>query len=108
MADVTWLGDADPTVDQITMYGHTFVKGKPTSIPNDDPYLGKLKGATNAFSTGKAKPDLVDEEDTPELAELKAELDRRNIKYRANASEESLWKALAEDDKAKAAVKANG
>lgn len=105
MPAVTWLGDADGSVDEITMYGHTFVRGKATNVPDDDPYLGKLKAATGAFHTGSGKADVVDEEDSDAVATLKEDLDYRNVKYRANASEESLRKLLAEDDaeKAKAA-----
>lgn len=105
MASVTWLGDADGSIDEITMYGHTFVKGKATTVPDDDPYLKRLKAATGAFSSGKDKADLVDEEDSSEVADLKEKLDYRNVKYRANASEDSLRKLLADDDaeKAKAA-----
>jgi hypothetical protein len=105
MTDFTWLGDAQPDLDSITMYGHVFVKGKPTSVPDTDPFHGKLAGATNAFSAGKAKAELVDEDDTQEVADLKAELDVRNVKYRANASADSLYKLLQkdEDDKAEAA-----
>lgn len=102
MAEVTWLGDEDPAAHTITMFGHEFVKGKATTVPDTDPYMGKLKG--NAFfSFGKGKPDLVDPDDTQEVADLKAELDLRNVKYRANASADSLYKLLEKDEADKAA-----
>ena len=110
MTDFVWLGDADPSIDSITMYGHVFVKGKPTSVPDTDPFHDKLKGATNAFAAGKGKADIVQEDDSQEVADLKAELDLRNVKYRANASADSLFKLLAQDEaeKAKAAEQARG
>lgn len=56
MADVTWLGDEDPSVVSIEQHGHTFVKGVPTSVPDKDRAMAKLKG--NAFFTvaGEAAP----------------------------------------------------
>lgn len=104
MAEVTWLGDEDPAAQTITMFGHEFVRGEPTTVPDKDPYMAKLK-ANQLFSFGKAKADLVDPDDTQEVADLKAELDVRNVKYRANASADSLYKLLQkdEDDKAETA-----
>jgi hypothetical protein len=101
MAQVTWLGDEDPEAQVITMFGHEFVKGVPTSVPDKDPSMEKLKG--NAFfSVGKGgdvveshEPDPVDPDEGTERAAVKAELDRMNVKYDGRAKLETLREALA-------------
>lgn len=60
MADVTWLGDEDPSVQSIEQHGYTFDKGVPTAVPDKDKAMAKFKG--NAFfevegaSEPEAKP----------------------------------------------------
>jgi len=101
MADVTWLGDEDPSVQAITMYGHAFVKGVPTSVPDKDPRMGKFKG--NAFfSVGKSgevvdsdEPDAPDPDDGTEIAAIRKDLDELGIKYRPNTGLAKLREKLA-------------
>lgn len=97
MADVTWLGDADPSVQMITMYDHTFVKGVPTSVPDKDPRMGKFKG--NAlFSVGEAAEAVADEDPDKdaEIAQVRADLDELGVKYRPNTGLDKLREKLAE------------
>ena len=108
MAEITWLGDADRSVDEIDQYGHHFVKGKPTKVSDDDPFMHKFKNM-GVFSVGKGKAETVEPEDDEETAKLKETLDERNIKFRANATKESLQKLVDEDDeRMKAALAAQG
>lgn len=58
MAAVTWLGDEDPSVQSIDQYGHTFVKGVPTNVPDKHAQMDRFKG--NAFFT-------VEDEAAPEV-----------------------------------------
>ena len=101
MTAATWLGDEDPSVQSITMYGHTFVKGEPVDI-GQSPFMGKFRG--NAFfSVGKDKadvveskePDAVDPDEGTERAAIKAELERRHIQYDGRAKLETLRATLA-------------
>jgi hypothetical protein len=102
MADVTWLGDEDPSVQSITMYGHSFVKGEPTTVPDRDSFMGKFKG--NAFfSVGKGgdvvasdEPESADPDDGTEIAAVRKDLDELGVSYRANASLATLRARLAE------------
>lgn len=95
----TWLGDGDPSSQLITEGGIRFIKGEPTDVPADHtfngmPWAGTIK--TNpTFSIGDDE-EPVDAGEEEEVAAAKAELDTRGIKYRANASLESLRHLLAE------------
>lgn len=101
MAEVTWLGDEDPGVQQISQFGHSFVKGVPTNVPDKDVNMAKFKG--NAmFAVGKKgdvvesdEPEPVDTEQGTERAALKAALDARHIKYDGRAKDETLRELLA-------------
>lgn len=57
MADVTWLGDEDPGVQSIEQYGHTFVKGVPTSVPDKDPKMAKFKDSALFEVAGESAPE---------------------------------------------------
>lgn len=102
MAKITWLGDEDPSVQEITQYGHTFVKGVATEVPDKHPQMAKFKGS--ALFSDDAKADVVEsEEPTPpdaeagtEKAALKDALRNRGITVQGNPSEETLRKKLAE------------
>jgi len=91
MAQITWLGDEDPAQQKITQYGHTFVKGEPTNVPDKDPMMYKFK-AMGVFSVD---PESVDTEDGTERAAVKAELDAAGIKYDGRAKIETLRELLA-------------
>lgn len=102
MAKVTWLGDEDASVQVIHQFGHTFVKGEPTDVPDKHGSMGRLK-ANRFFSVGKAHHDVIEseepeavEEDGTELAAVKAELDRLGVKYRPNSGLETLRRKLAD------------
>lgn len=101
MAQVTWLGDEDPSAQVIEQYGHTFVKGEPVEVSDNDPALGKFRRMV-VFSVGEAgeaveskEPDPVDPEEGTERAAVKAALDERGIKYDGRAKIETLRAALA-------------
>lgn len=118
MAEVTWLGDADPSVQQITQYGHTFVKGEPTTVPDKDSKLGKFKG--NAFfhvkgdDKGKpepvesAEPEAPDPDAGTELAAARLAVEQAGLKWHHKSSVESLRKQLAEAQAALPKQKAEG
>lgn len=103
MAKFTWLGDEDPSVQSVTVFGVTFVKGEAVSVPGTKKgAIEKLK-ANPMFST-EAHPDVVDS-DEPEAADpeagtekayLKAELAERGVVMRGNPSEDTLRNKLAE------------
>jgi hypothetical protein len=42
MAKVTWVGDADESVEAINQFGYSFTKGKPTTI--DAKHKAKFEG----------------------------------------------------------------
>lgn len=102
MAGVMWLGDDDPSVQQIDQFGYTFVKGVPTDVDAKDANLDAFKD--NAFfSVEKSAEPIVSTEPAPadpdkgtEIAAVKADLDTLGVKYRANASIESLRQQLAD------------
>lgn len=94
-----WLGDEDPHSQIVTEAGLRFIKGEPTSVPADLEFNG-MKWADNirnnpTFSI-EDDEDPVDAGEEAEIAELKETLDGLGVKYRANASLESLRGALAE------------
>lgn len=109
MAKFTWLGDEDPSVQSVTVFGVTFVKGEAATVPaSKKGAIEKLK-ANPMFST-EAHPEVV-ESDEPEAtdpeagtekAALKAELAERGVVIRGNPSEDTLRNRLAD------AVKAQG
>lgn len=84
MAQVTWLGDEDLAAQQITQYGHVFVKGEPTEVPDNDPYMYKFK-AMHVFSVEMSGADVADEK-----AAIKAALDAAGIEYDGRAKIETL------------------
>ncbi len=106
MAQVTWLGDEDPSVQSIQQYGHTFVKGEPTAVPDKHPQMEKFKG--NAFfhvkgdDKGKADPVESKEPEAPdpdagtELAAARQALTEAGQKWHHKSSLETLRKQLAE------------
>lgn len=106
MAEVTWLGDADPSVQQIEQFGHSFVKGVPTTVPDKDPFMRKLK-AMNVFHVkgddkGSPEPVPSDEPEAPdpeagtEIGALKAQLRELGHPPKGNPGVETLRKQLAE------------
>lgn len=101
MPKVTWLGDEDPSAQVIEQYGHTFVKGEPVEVPDNDPALGKFR-SMSVFSVGKvgdtvesSEPAPPDPEEGTERAAVKAALDERGIKYDGRAKLETLRAMLA-------------
>lgn len=106
MAEVTWLGDADPSVQVIEQYGHTFVKGVPTSVPDKDERMGKFKAMSVFHVKGEDKgapepveavePEPVDPDAGTELAALRAEVEKAGGKWHHKSSAETLRKQLAD------------
>ncbi len=118
MAEVTWLGDEDPSVQSIEQYGHTFVKGVPTDVPDKDPKLFKFKdnGLFHVKGDDKAKPEpVVAKEPEPsdpdagtELAGARLALENAGQKWHHKSSLETLRRQLAEAQAALAKQKAEG
>lgn len=111
MTTFTWLGDEDPSVQSVTVFGHTFVKGEPKSVSDKSKnVVEKLKGNPMFSTDSKAEPiesdepEPVDPEAGTEKAALKAELARRGVVLRGNPSEETmrgkLAEAIAQEEKA--------
>lgn len=102
MAEVTWLGDEDPSVQIIEQYGHKFVKGVPTKVGDNDPNLRKFRAMTvfsldkKAEAVASEEPVPVDPETGTELAAVKAALDERGIKYDGRSGLSTLRAKLAE------------
>lgn len=100
--NVTWLGDADPHMQIITEAGVEFIKGRPVKVPADHQFGGidwapMFKG-NPMFSVDEDADEVdADEVDAGEAAEIEATkqlLDEKGVKYRANASLDSLRKLL--------------
>jgi hypothetical protein len=99
---VTWLGDEDPSVQSINQYGHVFVKGIPTKVPEKGASMGKFKG--NAYFTvgnekgevvASAEPDPVDPDAGTEKAALRTALDALGVEWDGRESAETLRGHLA-------------
>ena len=95
MKQVTWLGDDDTSVRQITQFGHTFVVGVSTDVETDSTHMLAFENNPYFSVEGDDEPDTDQE---GEVATVKAELDAYGVKYRSNASLESLRKLLAGAD----------
>lgn len=102
MAKITWLGDEDPSVQSVKMFGKTFVKGEPVTVGEKDRGFDKLKANPMFSFDGKGEvveakePDAPDVEAGTELAALKAELRGLGQEVKGNPSVETLRKRLAE------------
>lgn len=101
MVAVTWLGDADPSVQHITQYGYDFVKGEPTAVPFQEPFMRKFK-AMSVFSVGKdgdvvesEEPESPDVDEGTEIAAVRKDLDELGVKYHPNAKIGTLRAKLA-------------
>jgi len=99
--NVTWLGDEDPSQQVIEQYGHTFVKGEPTPIDDNGPYVAKLR-ANGFFSFGKDAdliesdaPQPIDPDSGTEIAAVRAELDGLGVKYDGRTGLDKLRQTLA-------------
>jgi hypothetical protein len=90
---VTWLGDADPQVQTITDGGVTFVKGRPEKVSEGHSWIGKFSENPHFSVDDDAEVEDAGEDD--EIAAVKASLDAKGVKYRANASLSSLRTLLA-------------
>lgn len=95
----TWLGDGDPTAQMITEGGIRFIKGEAVKVPEDVSFNGiawanAFKG-NPTFATQDDPDEPVDAGEDAEREELTKQLDAAGIKYRANATLESLRGLLA-------------
>lgn len=103
---VTWLGDEDPSVQAISQYGHSFVKGEAVSIDAADPHASKFRD-NPMFSTEKdakpvesTEPEPIDPDKGTEIEAVRKELDRLGVKYDGRSGIDTLRARLA-DEKAK-------
>lgn len=102
MAKITWLGDEDPSVQSVKLFGKTFVKGEPVSVSEKDRGFDKLKANPMFSFDGKGEvvqaiePEAPDPEAGTELAAIKAELRDHGQDVRGNISLETARKRLAE------------
>ena len=102
MASVTWLGDEDPSVQVISQYGITFVKGEPVKVDDASPFMSKFRNAA-VFSVDEKDPAIVDSkepepvdpEEGTERDAVKKALDERGLKYDGRAKLETLRAQLA-------------
>ncbi len=118
MSQITWLGDEDPTVQVIEQYGHSFVKGVPTSVPDKDPKLAKFKNSVFFHVKGDDKgspepveskePEAPDPDAGTEIEALRRGLDGLGQKWHHNSKAEALRKQLGEAQAALAKQKAEG
>jgi hypothetical protein len=97
----TWLGDGDPAAQSITEGGITFVKGEAVSVP-EDLRFNAISWAERirdnpAFSIGNDDGDVVVADEEAEKQALRDQLDGLGVKYRPNASLESLRGLLADN-----------
>ena len=107
MSKFTWLGDSDPNAQDVSMFGHTFVKGEPVNVTDKD---AAAKLANNPmFTTEKADPTPAEEPDADTLAAraeegtvkgaLKARLKDLGVTVQGNPSEDTLRNKLVEATK---------
>jgi len=104
MAKFTWLGDGDPEAQDITLFGHVFVKGESVNV-TDKNVAEKLAG-NPMFTTEKADPTPADEPTSEELADradegtekgaLKARLKGLGVTITGNPSIDTLRNKLVE------------
>lgn len=95
--NAVWLGDEDPQAQILTIGGVRFIKGEPTAVPGDlqvngVPFADIIKG-NPMFDCDGGEPEVVEAED--EEVSIKRLLDEAGVKYRQNASLESLRDLLA-------------
>jgi len=92
--NAVWLGDGDPQAQMVTLGGIRFIKGESVKVPADL----KVNGVDFAdtirnnptFECDGGEPDVVETSEEDEIAATKELLDGAGIKYRANASLDSL------------------
>jgi hypothetical protein len=107
MASFVWLGDEDPSVQSVTVFGHTFVKGEPRLVADKNKnVVEKLKGNPMFSTDSKAdpiesdEPEPIDPEAGTEKAALKAELrDKYGVTMQGNPSLDTLRNRLSAEVK---------
>jgi hypothetical protein len=99
MTKVTWIGDEDPSVQQITHGGYSFVKGVPSDIDGE----GEAFADNAFFVVGKdaepiesKQPLPVDDDDGTEIGVVKAMLKAKGVAFGPNSKLETLRAKLAE------------
>jgi len=96
---VTWLGDEDPYRQIVTEAGIDFVKGQVVKVAADHKFGERLwspKFKANPMFAVDEVADEVDAGEEAEIAATKELLDGKGVKYRANASLDTLRKLLDE------------
>ncbi len=89
-----WLGDGDPNSQIINLFGVEFIKGRPSKVPANlfvngvDAWF--LIRENPLFAIEDEDADLNEAPEDEELAGLQKSLDDLGVKYRANASKDSL------------------
>lgn len=100
MTAFTWLGDEDPGATDVTLFGHSFVKGESVNV-TDKTAIEKLKNNPMFSSDKTAKPveavepEPVDPEAGTEKAALKARLRELGETVQGNLSVDTLRERLA-------------
>jgi hypothetical protein len=101
MAKVTWIGDEDPSIQQITHGGYSFVKGIPTDVNGK----GEDFADNHFFVVGKdgtpiesKESEPVDADEGTELGAVKAALKAKGIAFGPNSKLDSLRVKLAESE----------
>lgn len=98
---VTWLGDEDPSVQSISQYGHSFVKGEAVSIDAADPGADKFRdnpmfsSEKDAKPVASTEPEPKDPEEGTEIDSVRKELDSLGVKYDGRSGLDTLRARLA-------------
>jgi len=63
MPNFRFVGNGDNDPAELVFGGITFIKGKATAVPDDFPYLGKLRGNSH-FEAVKGRPRKNDKDES--------------------------------------------
>jgi hypothetical protein len=104
-ATVTFLGDQDPNVQSVEMFGRTYVKGEPVTLKEGEPGFDKVvnnptfsteKGAEPVAADEPAEAERPEPEEGTELQALRRQLDGHGVTYSKTAGVDALRKKLAD------------
>lgn len=93
MAKLTWLGDGDPSAQDVEVYGLRFIKGEATDVPDDHARIGKLR--SNPLFSEEVDAEPTDLNDAAEKNALKERLKELGVEVKGNPSIETLRDKLA-------------
>jgi hypothetical protein len=97
--NATWLGDGSPEAQVIYMGDMKFVKGDAVAVPADHDLADTIR-QNPLFATEPEDDNTVPPPTDEEVEAMKATLDNRGVKYRANISGEKLRDLVADTEPA--------